>query len=180
MLNAGAIRLCPLASHRCRGSSGSTGISLWTSANARPFSLLEPIDERHQVFNLRRALKLGSHEQLPVLSGAATCPVFASTTSFRPSPVASSLTPPSLLDGMKDKVASLNASNAKTRLNFGSIIKKNCYESNYFPLSLKKAVDRTLHFDRFFSLRSEKTEDSRNGGKTHENKAVFFGKPLPA
>ena len=55
-------------------------------------------------------LKLGSHEQLPVLSGAAACPVFASTTSFRPSPVASSLTPPSLLDGMKDKVALLNTS----------------------------------------------------------------------
>ena len=87
--------------------------------------LLEPIDEWHQVFNLRRALKLGSYEQLPVLSGAAACPVFAYTTSFRPSPVASSLTPPSLLDGMKDKIASLNTSNAKTRLNFGSIIEKN-------------------------------------------------------
>ena len=87
--------------------------------------LLEPIDEWHLVFNLRRALKLGSHEQLPVLSGAAACPVFAYTTSFRPSPVASSLTPPSLLDGMKDKIASLNTSNAKTRLNFGSIIEKN-------------------------------------------------------
>ena len=30
LLNASAIRLCPLASHRCRTSSGSTGISLWT------------------------------------------------------------------------------------------------------------------------------------------------------
>ena len=79
-------------------------------ANARPFSLLKPIDERHLVFNLRRVLKLGSHEELPVLSGAAACPVFASTTSFRPSPVASSLTPPSLLVGMKDKVALLNTS----------------------------------------------------------------------
>ena len=39
LLNASVIRLCPLASHRCRTSSGSTGISLWTWANARPFSL---------------------------------------------------------------------------------------------------------------------------------------------
>ena len=30
LLNASAIRLCPLASHRCRGSCGSTGISQWT------------------------------------------------------------------------------------------------------------------------------------------------------
>ena len=66
-------------------------------------------------------LKLGSRE----LSGAAACPVFASTTSFRPSPVASSLTPPCLLDEMKDKVALLNTANAKTKLNFGSIIEKN-------------------------------------------------------
>ena len=73
-----------------------------------------------KVFHLWRALDLRSHEQLPVLSGAAACPVFASTTSFQPSPVAFSLTPPSLLDGMKGKVASLNTSNAKTRLNFGS------------------------------------------------------------
>ena len=72
-----------------------------------------------------RALNLRSHEQLPVLSGAAVCPVFASTTSFRPSPVAFSLSPPPLLDGMKDKAASLNTSNAKIRLNFGSIIEKN-------------------------------------------------------
>ena len=42
-------------------------VSLWTSVNARPFSLLEPIDKRHQVFNLRRALKLRSHEQLPTV-----------------------------------------------------------------------------------------------------------------
>ena len=48
-----------------------------------------------------------------------------------------------------------------------------------FRFFLKKAVDRTLHFDRFFSLRTEKTGDSRNGGKKHENKTVFFGKPLP-
>ena len=39
LLNAIVIRLCPLASHRCRTSSGSTGISLWTWANATPFSL---------------------------------------------------------------------------------------------------------------------------------------------
>ena len=93
---------CPLASHRCKTSSGSTGISPWTKANERPFSVLEPIDEWHQVFNLRRALKLRSHEQLPT-------------------------------------------------------------------------VDKTLHCDRFSSLRPEKTEDTRNGGKTHENEAVFFG-----
>ena len=42
-------------------------VSLWTSVNARPFSLLEPIDKRHQVFNLRRVLKLRSHEQLPTV-----------------------------------------------------------------------------------------------------------------
>ena len=42
----------------------------------------------------------------------------------------------------------------------------------------EKAVDKTLHFDRFFSLRPEMTEGSRNGGKTHENKALFFGKLL--
>ena len=74
-------------------------VSLWTSVNARPFSLLEPIDKRHQVFNLRRALKLRSHEQLPT-------------------------------------------------------------------------VDRTLHFDKLFSLRPEKKEDERNDGKTHENEAI--------
>ena len=102
------------------------GVENRDKAYARPFSLLEPIDERHLVFNLQRALKLGSHEKLVLkLSGAAARPVLASTTSFRPSPVSSPLTPPSLLDGMKDKVASLNTCTAKTRLNFGSIIEKN-------------------------------------------------------
>ena len=33
------------------------------------------------------------------------------------------------------------------------------YESIYLPLSLKKATDRTLHFDILSSLRPEKTED---------------------
>ena len=33
-------------------------------------------------------------------------------------------------------------------------------------------VDRTLHFDRFFSLRPEKKEDEGNDGKTHENDAI--------
>ena len=57
---------------------------------------------------------------------------------------------------------------------------KACYESIYLPLSLKKAVDGTLHLDKFSSLRPpEKREDSRNGGKAQENEAVFFGKPLP-
>ena len=34
-------------------------------AKARPFSLSAPIDEGHQVFSLRKLLKLLSHEQLP-------------------------------------------------------------------------------------------------------------------
>ena len=67
-----------------------------------PLILLEPIDQRYQVFNLRRALKLLLHEQLPT-------------------------------------------------------------------------VDRTLHFDRFFSLTLEKNKDARNGGETHENEAILGG-----
>ena len=39
--------------------------------------------------------------------------------------------------------------------------------------------NRTLHFDKFSSFRSEKTEDARNCVKTHENEAVFFRKSLP-
>ena len=57
--------------------------------------------------------------------------------------------------------------------------KKAFYESIYLPLSLKRAVDGTLHLDKFSPLRPEKRKDSRNGGKKQENEAVFFGKPLP-
>ena len=40
---------------------------------------------------------------------------------------------------------------------------------------LLPTVNRTRHFDRFFSLRPDKKEDARNGGKTHENEAILLG-----
>ena len=141
-VNASAIRLCQLASHRCRGSSGSTGILLrtYTLMQGHSACYSPSMNGNRSSTCGERLINLRSHEQLPVLSGAALCPVFASTTSFRPSPVAFSLTPQSLLDGMKDKVASLNTSNAKTRLNFGEKNWKHVMRATTFHFLWKKLL----------------------------------------
>ena len=36
-------------------------------------------------------------------------------------------------------------------------------------------VDITLHFERFFTLRQEKKEDARNGGKRIKTRQFFLG-----